>query len=161
MKEFIIIWTLVFFATSLFGQKKENSELIFPMQEQHVHSSSIVALPNGDLLTCWFQGSGERTANDVVVNGARLKNGASEWSKPFLMADTPGQPDCNPILFLNKENKLFLVWIAVLANRWETSVLKVKTSTDYLGENTPTWDWQDIILMKPGKEFEERVKAVF
>ena len=161
MKEFIIIWTLVLFTTSLFGQIKENGELIFPMQEQHVHSSSIAELPNGDMLTCWFQGSGERTANDVVVNGARLKSGASKWSKPFLMADTPGQPDCNPILFLNKENKLFLVWIAVLANRWETSVLKVKTSTDYSGENAPNWDWQDIILMKPGKEFEERVKEQF
>ena len=161
MKEFIIILTLVLFTTSFFGQKKENGELIFPMQEQHVHSSSIVSLPNGDLLTCWFQGSGERTANDVVVNGARLKNGESEWSKPFLMADTPGQPDCNPILFLNKEDKLFLVWIAVQANRWETSILKVKTSTDYLGINAPHWDWQDIILMKPGKEFEERVKEQF
>ena len=28
------------------------SELIFPQQQQHAHSSSIVELPNGDLLTC-------------------------------------------------------------------------------------------------------------
>ena len=41
------------------------SELIFPLQGKHVHSSSIVELPNGDFLTCWFQGSGERRANDV------------------------------------------------------------------------------------------------
>jgi len=161
MEKYISISYLILFTTILFGQNKTNSELIFPLQEKHVHSSSIVELPNGDLLTCWFQGSGERTANDVLVNGSRLKNGESKWSKPFLMADTPGQPDCNPILFLNNQGKLFLVWIAVQANRWETSILKVKTTTDYLDKNAPNWEWQDIILMKPGKEFEERVKEQF
>ncbi|MDX2444945.1 MAG: hypothetical protein QNK30_14205, partial [Bacteroidales bacterium] len=35
-----------------------SSELIFPVQNLHVHSSSIVELPNGDLLSCWFEGSG-------------------------------------------------------------------------------------------------------
>ncbi|MCD6596814.1 MAG: hypothetical protein J7L04_03960, partial [Bacteroidales bacterium] len=45
------------------------SEYIFPLQNLHVHSSSIVELPNGDLLACWFEGSGERTANDVLVKG--------------------------------------------------------------------------------------------
>jgi len=161
MIKHITIFTFILIITGLYGQKNAKSELIFPMQEQHVHSSSIVALPNGDLLTCWFQGSGERKANDVVINGSRLKKGQSEWSKPFLMADTPGQPDCNPILFLNDNDKLFLVWIVVQANRWETSVLKVKTTTDYVNGNAPNWKWQDVLLMKPGKEFEERVKEQF
>ena len=161
MKKIISILSVILLTVNLFGQKKAKSELIFAMQEQHVHSSSIVALPNGDLLTCWFQGSGERKANDVVINGSRLKKGQLEWSKPFLMADTPGQPDCNPILFLNKKNKLFLVWIAVQANRWETSILKVKTTANYADGNAPNWEWQDVILMKPGKEFEERVKEQF
>ena len=161
MKKIVTTFALILFLANLFGQQKANSELIFPMQEQHVHSSSIVELPNGDLLTCWFQGSGERKANDVVINGSRLRKGELEWSKPFLMADTPGQPDCNPILFLNNENKLFLVWIAVQANRWETSILKVKTTADYLDKDAPEWEWQDIILMKPGKEFEERAKEQF
>src|SRR5690554_1563007 len=48
-------------------------ELIFPIQDQHVHGSSIVSLPNGDLLVAWFQGSGERTADDVRIMGARVK----------------------------------------------------------------------------------------
>jgi len=151
----------VLFVTHLYGQPELENELIFPLQEQHVHSSSIVELPNGDLLTCWFQGSGERTANDVVVNGSRLKKGEKIWSAPFLMADTPGQPDCNPMLFLNKNNKLFLVWIVVQANRWENSILKVRTTTDFNGEGAPKWQWQDIILMKPGEEFADRVQEQF
>ncbi len=161
MKKTIIFLTIVLFAANLFGQQNTKGELIFPMQKKHVHSSSIVELPNGDLLTCWFEGSGERKANDVVINGSRLKKGRSEWSKPFLMADSPGEPDCNPILFLNNSGKLFLVWIVVKANRWEASVLKVKTTTDYNKEGVPNWEWQDNIFLKPGKEFEERVKEQF
>jgi len=40
------------------------AELIFPPEKWHNHSSSIVELPNHDLLTVWFHGSGERTADD-------------------------------------------------------------------------------------------------
>lgn len=160
MKKILTMASLIILATNLYGQQDLESGLIFPFQQQHVHSSGIVELPNGDFLVCWFQGSGERTANDVVINGARLKNGETKWSEPFLMADTPGQPDCNPILFLNNSNKLFLVWIVVEANRWEASILKVRTTMDY-NEGSPNWEWQDIILMKPGVEFEERVKEQF
>ena len=160
MKNLIAILFPILFTINIYGQQSFESELIFPFQQQHVHSSSIVELSNGDFLVCWFQGSGERTANDVVINGARLKKGETKWSEPFLMADSPGQPDCNPILFLNNSNKLFLVWIVVEANRWEASILKVKTTMDY-NEGAPNWEWQDIILMKPGVEFEERVKEQF
>ena len=161
MKKIITLLSVVLFTTNLFGQQEPETELIFPIQKQHVHSSSIVELPNGDLLTCWFQGSGERKANDVVVNGSRLKKGETKWSEPFLLADTPGQPDCNPILFLNNNEKLFLIWIVVQANRWENSILRVRTTTNYNGEGAPNWEWQDIILMKPGKEFADRVEEQF
>ena len=134
---------------------------IFPLQEQHVHGSSIVELPArgtapGDLLAAWFQGSGERNADDVRIMGARFRNG--QWSDPFLLADTPGIPDCNPVLFLNASNELFLVWIAVQANRWEHSVLRVLTTSDYHGNGAPRWTWQDNILLKPGDDFAREVE---
>ena len=134
-----------------------NSMLIFPPQEKHVHGSSIVSLPNGDFLSVWFQGSGERTADDVRIMGARLKKGTTTWSEPFLMADTPNLPDCNPVLFLNQENKLILVWIAVQANKWEQSILRFKTSTDYNQSGAPIWNWQDNILLKPNDDFAKEV----
>jgi hypothetical protein len=77
------------------------------------------------------------------------------------MADTPEYPDCNPILFLNHDDKLFLIWIVVRANRWETSILKVRTTTDYKNEGPPKWEWQDIILLKPDDRFAEEVKKQF
>lgn len=139
----------------------EQSMLIFPMQEKHVHGSSIVNLPNGDMLAVWFEGSGERTADDVKIMGARLEKGKTTWSEPFLMADTPNIPDCNPVLFLNNEKKLFLVWIAVQANKWEQSILRFRTSTDYLKSGSPIWNWQDNILLKPNDNFAKEVAQKF
>jgi hypothetical protein len=78
-----------------------------------------------------------------------------------LLADTPDLPDCNPVLFLNEEGKLFLVWIAVQANRWEQSILRVRTSNNYNNSGAPIWEWQDNILLKPGEEFAEEVAKKF
>lgn len=141
--------------------KWPKEQLVVAWQSEHVHASSIVELPNGDLLTCWFQGSGERRADDVRILGARLKKGQKRWSLPFLMADTPGFPDCNPVLYLDSQDRLWLMWIVVRANRWETSVLKYRRSTDYLRSGAPEWGWQDIIILKPGEKFVESVTKGF
>lgn len=135
--------------------------LIFPPQGQHAHGSSIVSLPNGDFLATWFQGSGERKSDDVRIMGTRLKKGAKAWSEPFLMADTPNIPDCNPVLFLNEKGKLFLVWIAVQANLWEQSILRFKTSTEYSKSGAPVWEWQDNILLKPDNKFVDEITKRF
>lgn len=156
MKKIIFLFFIVL--TRLQAQPVIRGQLIFPGQSQHVHGSSLVALPNGDMLACWFQGSGERTADDVRIMGARLRKGSAGWSTPFLMADTPYLPDCNPVLFLNHQGKLFLVWIAVQANQWEQSILRVRTSTDYANAGAPVWSWQDNILLKPDKRFAEEVE---
>lgn len=161
MKKILTIVTLLLVNAVLFGQQELAGELIFPLQGQHVHGSSIVELPNGDLLTCWFQGSGERSANDVAIKGARLKKGDDKWSEVFIMADIQSQPDCNPVLFLNKENKLFLAWIVVQANKWESSLLMYRTSTDYENDGIPDWSWQDIIVLKPSNEFAKEIETKF
>ncbi|MEP7145117.1 MAG: exo-alpha-sialidase [Ferruginibacter sp.] len=135
--------------------------LLFPVQPQHTHGSSIVALPNGDILAAWFQGSGERTADDVKIMGARLKKGGTVWSAPFEMADTYGLPDCNPVLFLNSHDKLFLVWIAVQAHRWECSLLRFRTAVNYNEPGAPVWNWQDNILLAPKDSFATETTVKF
>ena len=52
-------------------------EFIFPPQALHAHASSIVELPDGRLMACWYFGSGERTADDVKVQAAFLRKGAA------------------------------------------------------------------------------------
>ena len=167
MKKIVFFVLLAQYAPAMVAQTaiqkitSVNSMLIFPVQEKHTHGSSIVSLPNGDFLCAWFMGSGERTADDVKIMGARLQKGAKAWSEPFLLADTYTIPDCNPVLFLNNTGKLFLVWIAVEANKWEYSILRYKTSADYLKAGAPVWNWQDNILLKPNDSFAVEVAAKF
>lgn len=135
-------------------------ESIFPLQGEHAHGSTVVELPNGDLLAGWFQGSGERWADDVRVLGARKKRGASGWSEPFLLADVEDFPDCNPVLFVDRENRLWLMWITIIANQWETSLIKYRISTDYLeAAGAPRWTWQDTLLVKAGDKTERGIQA--
>ena len=62
MKVSLKILTLVagVFVTGSFTYCQEINELIFPLQNKHVHGSTIVSLPGGDMLAAWFFGSGER-----------------------------------------------------------------------------------------------------
>ncbi|HSB92807.1 MAG TPA: sialidase family protein, partial [Flavitalea sp.] len=139
----------------------EAAQLIFQPQPLHTHGSTLVTLSNGDILCAWFMGSGERSADDVKIMGARLKKGEKSWSTPFELADTYNIPDCNPVLFLNRAGKLHLVWIAVNANQWEASILRVRTSTDYLKPGAPVWNWQDNIMLKPDEKFASEVATKF
>lgn len=134
------------------------SELIFPLETWHNHGSCIVQAPNGDLMVCWFHGSGERTADDVIIEGARLKKGSRKWSERFLLADTPGFPDGNPCMVIDPSNRLWLFHTVILANTWESAVLKVKTSRNYTKKGPPIWETSDLVLMKPGLEFAEGLK---
>lgn len=134
------------------------SELVFPLENWHNHGSSLVECPDGSLLVCWFHGSGERKADDVLIQGARKSPGASHWSERFIMADTPGYPDCNPVLYVDPYNRLWLFWITVLSNQWESSLLKYRISNDFLqSDGPPVWDWQDNIHVAP-QNFPEILK---
>ena len=132
---------------------------IFPYVSQHVHGSTAVELANGDLLAAWFQGSGERWADDVAIMGARLKRGAAQWSTPFVLADTPEFPDINPILFTDLQGRLWLMYYTVIANQWETSLLKYRLcNVPGDCDGAPKWDWQDVLHVKPGDRTERGIQ---
>ncbi len=127
-----------------------SGELIFAPEKWHNHSSSIVELPNGDLLVCWFHGSGERTADDVLINAARWNHLTGKWSAPFVLADTPGFPETNPVLFLDSRQRLFFLWPLIIAHQWETALMKYRISTDYQqASGPPRWEFQDNIVLMP------------
>ncbi|MCK4990263.1 MAG: exo-alpha-sialidase, partial [Bacteroidales bacterium] len=128
---------------------------IFPLTKDHAHGSTIVELPDGNLLAAWFQGSGERWADDVRIMGARLVRGSDSWSQPFIMADVPDFPDINPVLFLDKEQQLWLVWYTVIANQWSTSLPTYRISKNYMQQSgPPEWEWQQVLFVKPGDKTE-------
>ncbi|MBN2325588.1 MAG: exo-alpha-sialidase [Candidatus Omnitrophica bacterium] len=156
------VFVLILFSSlPICSEPLYEENLMFPLQEKHVHSSCIVECPNGDLLACWFHGSGERTASDVLIQGARLRRGAKAWSPVFEMADTPEIPDCNPVLFVDEKKELRLFWIAVLGDHWEESILRYRISADYQNDGPPTWQWQDMIILKPGESFAQDLENGF
>ncbi len=124
-------------------------EDIFPLDAKHNHASAIVELPNGDLMVCWYRGSGERTADDVQIMGARKKKGAKSWSAPFVLADQPGFPDTNPVLWVDQQKRLWLFWQTIVANQWETAINNYRVTSKWQGDGAPTWERSDIMLIKP------------
>ncbi|MEA3477211.1 MAG: exo-alpha-sialidase, partial [Bacteroidota bacterium] len=157
-----IVWKTVFIAMAFsISACSENVELdfvqteLFLLTKDHAHGSTIVELPNGDLLAAWFQGSGERWADDVQILGARLTRGSVEWSQPFIMADVPDFPDINPVLFLDPNENLWLVWYTVIANQWSTSLPTYRISNNYMQKSgPPEWEWQQVLFVKPGDKTE-------
>ncbi len=77
------------------------------------------------------------------------------------MADTPGLPDCNPVLFVDRHERLWMFWIVVVANRWECSQLKYRRADSAAGPAAPSWSWQDVIVLRPGDRFRQVMKQRF
>lgn len=134
------------------------AELVFPLETWHNHASCIVETPGGDLLVCWFHGSGERTADDVKIEGARRRKGDRQWSPRFTMADTPGFPDTNCAMFVDPQGRLWLLWPTILANQWESALMKYKISSDYRRNGPPVWQHSEVLHVKPGPEFPTTVE---
>ncbi len=153
---------LSMFTATLAAQEKSfhSAELVFPLESLHNHSSAVVELPNGDLFTVWYRGSGERTADDVTIEAARLRHGAKHWDPRFTVADTPGFPDCNPAVFLDSKQRLWLLWPVILANEWHTALMKYRISTDYSDpRRPPRWEIADNMLFVP-RNFTAAARAV-
>ncbi len=150
--------TFLLLALALF-----DSQFIFPPQSLHSHSSSVVELPNGDLYAVWYIGSGERRSDDVKLQASRLKKGSKTWSAPYTVADTPGFPDCNPIVFLDSKQRLRLLWPVIVDNNWESAVLKMKVSDGGYAKDPVKWTDADNLFLQPKnlpQKLEPYVKAL-
>lgn len=133
----------------LFAVTAPQSELVMPLEASHNHSASIVETPEGDLLVAWFHGQGEKGDDTLIIQGARKTKGAESWSAPFVMADNPGLPDQNPVLYVDNAGALHLWWISALANTRETYFLQYRTSRDFEGDGAPVWNWNGFITQSP------------
>ena len=150
VSQYCLAIALSFYAIAVFSSP--DNQFIFTPQPEHTHGSTIVELPNGDLLAAWFQGDDERRGSDVRIMGARLSKYYNTWSEPFVMADTPAFPDINPAMFLDSRGRLWLVWYTVMGNQWDTSLLKYKVSKKYgWYYGAPKWKKQDVLHVHLGE----------
>lgn len=157
-------WALVFFSIARFqvwaGTPFLRLTPIFSPEGWHNHGSCIVETPKGDLITCWFHGSGERKADDVIIEGARLRKGSTRWGPRFLLSDTPGYSDGNPCLFVDPQKRLWLFHTTILAHTWESALLKSFVSIDYdAQEGAPKWQHSSVVHISPGPEFQVAVQS--
>lgn len=86
------------------------SEFIFEQSPfASCHASTIVEARPGEFLAAWFGGTQEG-ADDVAIWLARSTG--KKWSKPEKIADEPGAPCWNPVLFRERAGTVFLFYKA-------------------------------------------------
>jgi len=109
------------------------------------HAATLTALPDGCLLVAWYAGSRE-AAPDVAIYGARLSRGSTRWSAPFVLANTPGRPEGNPVLFTDPGGGVWLFYVTLTGDNWITSWIKLRRSTD----GGHTWGAERMLSPEPG-----------
>jgi predicted neuraminidase len=138
--------------------KSKNNNIIFnteiisqPDALKAAHSSSVVTLPNGDILAFWFAGSHEGNP-DVKIWQSKF-NGES-WSlarpivSPHLIAETTNRYTKkvgNPVAYLAANGKLHLFVVSVGIGGWSGSSLNHFISNDY----GVTWTDGDKLILSP------------
>jgi predicted neuraminidase len=119
----------------------------------------VVEAPDGTLLVAWFNGSGERKADDVKLQASRRRPGSRSWESRFTLWDTPGFPDCNPSLHVDAQGRLWLFHAVILANTWESTLLQARVSSRWRTRGPVRWDGMEPVLLAPGEEFLKVLNA--
>ena len=126
----------------------------------HVHASCIIETPQGNLLTTWYENgpkldsyyykSGDwDKSDDVRIGGAWFSKEFDSWAPPFVMSDTFGVSDNNPTLIIDKQKRLWVFYVTLLAvpmRAWESALVRYKISTDYENASPPCWEQEDILV---------------
>ena len=86
----------------------KNGEFIYETAPfPSAHASTIVELPNGDLLAAWFGGTAEGKP-DVAIWGSKKSNG--NWSEPVELVRERETPCWNPVYFYTNDKRLWLYY---------------------------------------------------
>lgn len=91
------------------------------------HASTIYQAPDGSIMCAWYSGSAEANP-DVAVYASRYLEGA--WSKPEVIADTPGKPEGNPVLFADDQGRTWLFFVTIHGFGWNWAKIKYRVSED-------------------------------
>lgn len=153
----LILSSLILSQTARF-----EAEQIFPPVEPQTHAPGIVELPGGDLLASWYGDAmvGIEGGSDAAVFGARRKKGENSWSRPFVLADRPGLPDCNTCMMVDRQGQLWLFWPTIIGGSWESALMNYRVSNDFSGEGPPRWSREGVILLKPEDFGAEALKLL-
>jgi predicted neuraminidase len=123
------------------------------------HCSTIVECANGDLLVAFYAGTDEALP-DVAVVSVREKAGSDKWEPVTIIADTPGKPEGNPVLFVGPTGKVWLFYGTMHGPvrgdgegvSWGTVDQKYKVSLD----NGYTWSEDHMLREEWGYVFRNK-----
>jgi predicted neuraminidase len=115
------------------------------IQGKYKHPASITELDNGDLYVVYYGGEGEYEG-DTAVYGSRLASGSDEWSRPEIIADTPGRSEGNAVIWQAPDGVVWLFYITNYGPTWSTSRIKYKLSKD----RAQTWTDSDMLSFELG-----------
>lgn len=142
------------------------SEVVFVPSEElhgHVHASTILECPNGDLRVVWYENGPKlptpRYYNDahdkndnVRISGSRKAKNSDIWEAPFVMSDTFGTADNNPTMVIDKGGKLWLFHSTMLGVpkwTWGSSMVRYKISSEYDQPGPPKWELSEVLIPHP------------
>jgi len=106
-------------------------ELIFPTRQfLALDEPSIIELSNGELFAVWSRSM--FWGYNSCIWGARRPVGSNKWAAPSVIHDTKTFTDINPVLYINKNQKLCLLWtLQKSPSKWNhKSIINVKVSDD-------------------------------
>lgn len=119
------------------------------------HAANLLPLPDGSLLCTWFAGTQEGIA-DISIYLSRLEKGAKIWSQPVKLSEDASRSEQNPVLFLDPDNVLWLMYTAQKSGNQDTAIVRFRQSRD-LGKS-----WGDIgtLLREPGTFIRQPVTVL-
>ncbi len=104
-------------------------ELIYSLENRKInscHASTLVLLPDGNILSAWFGGEGEGK-KDVEIWMAKRNNKNGKWSEPYIISNITDIPCWNPVLYSEKNNITLFYRRSMKIHEWNTYV---KRSSD-------------------------------
>lgn len=139
-------------AVSAHAQTITTSQVFGPeIPGAYKHPASFTELSNGDLYLVYYGGGGEYE-EDSKVWGSRLAIGASDWTAPKVIADTPFLSEGNPVVWEAPDKVVWLFYVQRYGDTWSSSRIKAKISRDA----AHTWSDSFILAFEQGMMVRSR-----
>jgi predicted neuraminidase len=123
----------------------QRTEAYLPSACPQNHAANIYPLPDGDILCVWFAGTQEGIA-DISIYMSRRVKGHDEWTPAVKLSDDSSRSEQNPVLFLDPDNILWLLYTAQKSGNQDTAIVRFRQSQDY----GKSWGEIGTLLDKPG-----------
>lgn len=134
---FPFLFSLAAQTQAIYQEEFISSPGLFPAN----HGSSLVELPDGSLLSCWYAGTQEKAKDVQVYCSRKQSNLVMTWDNPTVAVARqermPGTPFKyrslgNAVLYLDSENILWLFYTPIMFfNGWSGAHVDYKISKDF------------------------------